>query len=303
MLIKTILAALCVIWLPHASYEGRFLLPTNEQDQVTERNQQLALPFKKSSSLGVELEAKSAIVVDGASGKVLFSKDGQQSLPMASLTKIMTAVVVLESEVDLEDTLEIDGEMVSVEGADINLEPGEEMRVGDLLYGLLISSGNDAANALAKKVGGDIDSFVVMMNAKAQEIGLENTHFANPSGLDAKKHYSTVEDLAILANYAYQNPIFSEIVVIKESDIHSVNTDQNHHLKNTNKLLQADYNYVLGGKTGYTEDAGFCLTIFATDATKKHQIVTIVLGSELNGQQFQDSKALVEWTYDNFRWE
>ncbi|MBU1178481.1 D-alanyl-D-alanine carboxypeptidase [Patescibacteria group bacterium] len=303
MLTKAVLAVLCLIIFPQAGYEGQFLLPTSEQDQVIERNQRLALPFKETASLGVELEAKSAIVLDGASGKVLFAKNSQQALPMASLTKMMTAVVVLESGVDLEDTLEIDGEMVGVEGADINLVPGEEMRVGDVLHGLLISSGNDAARALAKKVGGDIGSFVEMMNAKGQAIGLKNTHFANPSGLDEAGHFSTAEDLAVLANYVYQNPVFKEIVALKESDIQSVNIGDNHHLRNTNKLLQANYSYLLGGKTGYTEEAGFCLTTFAAEEKGQHQIVTVVLGSELNGQQFQDSKALIEWTYNNYRWQ
>lgn len=303
MLAQAILAALCLIWLPHAGYEGQFLLPAAEKDNVVARNQQLALPFKETASLGVELKAKSAIVLDGASGKILFAKNSQESLPMASLTKMMTAVVVLESGIDLEDTTKVDGEVVKIVGADINLKPGEEMRIGDLLHGLLISSGNDVAHVLAQKVGGDVDGFVEMMNAKAREIGLASTHFANPSGLDEAGHVSTVEDLAVLANYAYQNPIFREIVATKEDDIQSVNTDDSHHLKNTNKLLRKNYSYVMGGKTGYTEEAGFCLTIFATDSQKKHQIVTVVLGSEKDGQQFQDSKALIEWTYNNFRWQ
>ena len=303
MLTQAILAVFCVLLLPQAGYEGQFLLPAAEKNEVVAKNQQLALPFKETASLGVALEAKSAIILDGASGKVLFTKNSRENLPMASLTKIMTAMVVLESGVDLEDTTEVDREVVRVEGADINLKSGEEMRVGDLLHGLLISSGNDAARALAKKVGGDMDGFAVMMNNKAQEIGLTHTHFVNPSGLDAAGHVSTAEDLAILANYAYQNPIFREIVATKEDDIQSVNTDDNHHLKNTNKLLRKNYGYVVGGKTGYTEEAGFCLITFAVGNKKKHQITTVVLGSEKSGQQFQDSKALVEWTYNNFRWE
>ncbi|MFH2104637.1 MAG: hypothetical protein ABII72_00165, partial [Parcubacteria group bacterium] len=129
MLTQAILAAFCVLLLPQASYEGQFLLPAQEKNQVVARNQQLALPFKETTSLGVELDAKSALVLDGASGKVLFAKDSQEKMAMASLTKMMTAVVVLESGIDLEDTAEIDREVVVVEGADIDLKSGEEMRV------------------------------------------------------------------------------------------------------------------------------------------------------------------------------
>lgn len=302
MLTKLILASLCLFGSSQLTEGSGFLVPKSEQKIVWENNQTVNIPHKQTESLGVELKAESAMVIDSQSGKVLFEKNSSINMPMASLTKMMTAVVVLESSVDLEDSTVIDSEAVKIEGADINLENGEEMRVGDLLHGLLISSGNDAAMALAKKVGGDVDGFVVMMNDKADELGLSNTNFTNPSGLDQPDHYSNVKDLVILANYAFKNPVFNKIIRMKEHDIQAINVDKSHHLTNTNKLLKADYANVKGGKTGYTEEAGFCLATFAANKKDNH-IISVVLGDELNGNQFQDSKALVEWTYNNYSWE
>ena len=302
MLTKLILAFFCVFGFSQLTEKSGFLIPPNERNLAIENNQAIAVPYKQTESLGVELKAKSAIVIDQKSGKVLLEKNSGANLPMASLTKMMTAVVVLDSGINLEDSTTIDEEVAGIEGADINLASGEEIRVGDLLHGLLISSGNDAAVALAKKVGGSIDNFVAMMNEKARAIGLANTHFVNPSGLDQTDHYSNVRDLALLANYADQHPVFNKIVQIKEYDIQAINLDKNHHLANTNKLLRSNYANIKGGKTGYTEEAGFCLTTFAAN-DQKQQIVVVVLGDQLNGEQFQDTKALVEWVFNNYRWE
>jgi D-alanyl-D-alanine carboxypeptidase len=300
MLTKAILTALLVFGLSQPGVDNSVVFPENSFQKETE--QYTAVPHKQTESLGIEIDAKSAIVVDSVSGRMLFEKDNAAELPMASLTKMMTAVVVLDSGVNPEESAVIDSEVVQVEGADIGLKEGEEMRVSDLLYGVLIASGNDAALALAKKIGGSVEGFVGQMNEKASDLGLSNTHFSNPTGLDQEDHFSNVKDLAILANHAFKNPIFQEIVGIKEHDIQALNSDKTHHLKNTNKLLLNDYSNILGGKTGFTDEAGFCLTSFAENE-RGNQIVVVVLGSEEDGNQFQDTKALVEWTFMNYEWQ
>jgi len=302
MLTKLVLAFFCVFGFSQLTEKSGFLISPHEQNLVEEQQSTLIIPHKRTDSLGMELQAKSAIVIDQRSGRVLLEKNSQENLPMASLTKMMTATVVLESGVNLDEAVLIDEEVANLEGADIDLLSGEEVRVVDLLHGLLIASGNDAALALAKKIGGgSTENFVAMMNHKAQAIGLTNTHFVNPSGLDQTNHYSNVRDLALLASYADRQPLFNKIVQIKEYDFSAVNLEKNHHLVNTNKLLRSNYAHIKGGKTGYTEEAGFCLTTFAANA-EQHSIVVVVLGDQLNGEQFQDTKALVEWVFNNYLW-
>ncbi|NQU99923.1 MAG: D-alanyl-D-alanine carboxypeptidase [Parcubacteria group bacterium] len=257
-------------------------------------------PQKINESLGVKLEAKSALVLDRESGEILFSKDSQKEMAMASITKIMTAIVALDSKINLEDTIIIENDFVELEGADIDLTQGENLKVKDLLYGTLIASGNDAASALALHTSGDLKTFIAKMNKKTEELNMENTHFANVSGLDTKGHYSTAEDLAILADYAFKNKKFIEVATTREYDIVPENNDSR-HIRSTNKLLLADYPKLKAGKTGYTDNAGFCF-LGLSDNGKGNQIITVILGEDLNGEQFQETKSLIDWTYKTYKW-
>lgn len=300
MIVKAILTTLLAFsfTFPH----GDDFVLSSSRENILEQNEYKGLmPYKQTESLGVDIGAKSAIVIDKESRKIIFKKNIKDNLPMASLTKIMTSVVVLESGVSLDEVAVIDSEIPKVEGADIELEEGEEVKINDLLYGLLISSGNDAALALAKKIGENTENFVEMMNKKAEEFGLSNTHFSNPSGLDADNHYSSAEDLAILAGHAFDNSLFNEIVRIREHDISSINIGKSHHLKNTNKLLHDGYVNIIGGKTGFTDNAGYCLVTFAEN-NKGNQIIAVVLGNSENDGHFQDTKALVDWSFQNYSW-
>ena len=222
------------------------------------------------------VSARKAIVLDGATGRVLFEKDAHSRSLIASTTKIMTALVVCE-RCNVLDRMRIPEEAVGIEGSSMYLQAGEILTIQDLLYGMMLRSGNDAAAALAIYCGGTIEGFAQLMNDKARELGLDGTHFANPHGLDAPNHYSTAKDLAVLAAYAMENPIFAMTVGAKSVTIGS------RTLTNHNKLLWR-LDGANGVKTGYTRASGrilvsgvnrqgrqlICVTIDAPDDWNDH---------------------------------
>ena len=207
------------------------------------------LPAKPS------IKASALYMVDLKSGRVLLEKDPARRLPPASLTKIMTALIALES-VPLQEVVKIDRRAL-VHPSSLKFQAGEEFLLRDLLTAMLVSSANDACEAVAWHVGGNADQFVVMMNERARTLGLKNTHFANACGFDAPGHYSTAADLAKLTEQALQEPIFAMMVRTIVRDIASVDGNRQVSLHSTNELLlDPDVN---GVKTGYTSKAGRCL--------------------------------------------
>ena len=207
------------------------------------------LPAKPS------IKASALYLVELKSGRVLLEKDATRRLPPASLTKIMTALIALESA-PLQDVVKIDRRAL-VHPSSLKFQPGEEFLLRDLLTAMLVSSANDACEAVAWHVGGDADQFVVMMNERARTLGLKNTHFANACGFDAPGHYSTAADLAKLTEQALQEPVFSMMVRTIVRDIATVDGTRKVSLHSTNELLlDPDVN---GVKTGYTSKAGRCL--------------------------------------------
>lgn len=213
------------------------------------------------------LSAQKAILVDGATGRVLEQKNADERSLIASTTKIMTALVVCE-QCNVLDRVAVPKEAVGIEGSSMYLREGEVLTIQELLYGLMLSSGNDAATALAIYCGGTVEGFAGLMNDKAKELGLKDTHFVNPHGLDAPDHYATARDLATLAVYAMKNPIFARTVSTK-----TVKVGQR-YLRNHNKLLWqvADAN---GVKTGYTKAAGRILVSGACRDGRQLIAVTI----------------------------
>ncbi|MEQ2455189.1 D-alanyl-D-alanine carboxypeptidase family protein [Flavonifractor hominis] len=205
------------------------------------------LPYAQAA--GPNLSAASAILVDGASGRVLYAKDAQQERPIASITKLMTALVAVESHPTLSDMVTIRAEWTGAEGSSMYLRAGEELTLESLLYGLLLASGNDAAVAIAGFCAGDVDTFVTWMNERASELGMEHTHFQNPNGLSAEGHYSTAADMATLARVVLQNETLARIVGTKSISI------AGRSFTNHNKLLWR-YEGCRGLKTGYTNEAG-----------------------------------------------
>ena len=213
------------------------------------------------------ISAEKAIVMDAATGRVLYGKNTDSESLIASTTKIMTALVVAE-QCNVLDRVRIMKEAVGVEGSSMYLREGEILTVQELLYGLMLHSGNDAAVALAIYCGGTVECFAELMNDKARQLGMKDSHFENPNGLDAPDHYSTARDLAILASYAMENPIFYKTVSARNITVGQ------RHLRNHNKLLWL-YEGADGVKTGYTRAAGRILVSSATRNGRRLIAVTI----------------------------
>ncbi len=205
----------------------------------------------------ISVSASAAVLIDAESGDVLYAKHTDKRLPMASTTKIMTALVALEAA-DISQTVIVSEKAVGVEGSSVYLTAGERLTLKELLYALLLESANDAAVAIAIAVAGDTDRFVALMNAKADELGLKNTHFDNPHGLDGKTHYTTAYDLAIITANALKNPHFSEIVATRKYTISMNGNEGVRFLVNHNRMLRS-YDGAIGVKTGFTKKSGRCL--------------------------------------------
>lgn len=205
----------------------------------------------------LEISAKSAVVICVETGEVVYSKNMNECLPMASTTKIMTAILALEYGAD-DHYLTVTEDMIAVEGSSMGLKDGDSVSLKTLVKGMLLKSGNDAANAVANIVAGDIPSFVKMMNEKATEIGMYSTSFETPSGLDGENHYSTAFDMAILGAYAIQNPEFCSICSAESMVVYYGSPPYRRTLTNHNKLL-AMYEGAFGIKTGFTKKSGRCL--------------------------------------------
>jgi len=252
------------------------------------------LPVLNSDATFPILSAQSAMAVDLKSGVTLYEKDPLRKLLPASTTKIMTALVVLD-EYDLNEVVEV--KKVLREGQSMGLSVGEKITVKDLLSGLLIYSANDAAEVLAFIHPMGRDHFIDLMNQKANFLGLTNTHFSNPTGLDNGSQYSTVRDLIAVSRYAMQNPVFSEIVGTKKKEITSVNGNKHYQLTNTNELLGV-VDGVAGVKTGWTENARENLVTYIRKDDK--EIMIAVLGSQ---DRFGETKELIDWIFDNFVWQ
>ena len=233
------------------------------------------------------LSAQKAIVLDAQTGRVLFSQGADDRALIASTTKIMTALVICE-QCNVLDRMKIPKEAVGIEGSSMYLKEGEVLTLQELLYGLMLRSGNDAAVALAIYCGGTVEGFAGLMNDKAHQLGMENTHFVNPNGLDAPGHYSTARDMAILAAYAMENPIFRQTVSTKSVTVGT------RVLQNHNKLLWrvdgAD-----GVKTGYTKAAGRILVSSTTRQGRRIIVVTMDAPND-----WADHEKLIEEAFSAF---
>jgi len=209
-----------------------------------------------ASGYGLE-RAKGAVLMEAASGRIIAEHNGDERLPNASTTKIMTAILTLEQQ-GIDDMFTVDADAIAVEGSSMGLVEGDKVTLRTLAWGMLLASGNDAANAAAVKIDGSIDAFCERMNRKAAELGMKNTRFSSPSGLENGEHYTTAHDLAILARYAMQNEVFAEMVRSKSAKLYYGDPPYHRWLTNHNRLLwQCDD--CIGIKTGFTKAAGRCL--------------------------------------------
>ena len=232
--------------------------------------------------INVFASSQSNVVMDVESGRILYQNNANKSHLIASTTKIMTALIVLENS-DLDKNVVVGDEVLKMYGTNIYIEVGERLSIRGLLYGLMLRSGNDAAITLAVNVSGSEKNFVNLMNRKALEIGMKNTNFSNPHGLDEEtKNYSTASDMAKLARYAYKNPDFRKIIKTKKYNCKS--SLKSYIWYNRVSILK-DYKYSLGGKNGYTPSAGKCLVSFAKKDNMTLLAVTLNDGDIYNTQK------------------
>ncbi|GGP10401.1 D-alanyl-D-alanine carboxypeptidase family protein [Oceanobacillus neutriphilus] len=237
-----------------------------------------------------DVSAQQAVLIEQSSGRVLFAKDADEQASIASITKVMTAIIAIESG-KMNEKATVSRNAIYTEGSSIYLEQGEEIPLTDLVYGLMLRSGNDAAVAIAEHVGGSEEGFVYLMNEKAKWLGMKNTHFDNPHGLDSETHYSSAHDMAILMQYAMENPIFQEISGSKRY----MSENRSYYWQNKNKLLTIFYEYCTGGKTGYTKQTG--RTLLTTAEKDGMKLIAVTLDDP---DDWQDHMAMYEWGFEQF---
>jgi D-alanyl-D-alanine carboxypeptidase (penicillin-binding protein 5/6) len=260
----------------------------------------VSLPLARAYSPEEELTARAAILMDAASGKILYQREPDLRLPPASTTKVTTAIVTLESGHKLSELLTVSKAATRVPASKLYLRPGQKLTIEDLLYGVMLSSANDASNVLAEGIGGSVDAFAELMTKKAHVLGATNTHFANPHGLTAPDHYSTVRDLVTIFQYAMKNPTFRTIVQTKISAVNSSTVVRKKivprriSVRNHNRLLW-NFEGALGGKTGYTHAAQKCF-VGAVQRNGATLLIAILGSRNLWG----DTRQLLEYGFDNY---
>lgn len=242
------------------------------------------------------INSRIAVVYDRKTGNILYGKNENKKTAMASTTKIMTAIIVLEKG-NLSETITVSKKAAGTGGSRLGLKANDKITMNDLLYGLMLKSGNDSAVAIAEAVGGNVEEFAQLMNNKAQELGLESTHFVTPHGLDNPEHYTTAYELAKLADYALKNEKFAQIVNTKNYTVTINGYSKN--ISNTNELL-GYLQGVNGVKTGFTNNAGRCLV---TSVNRNNfEIISVVLQADTKKFRTTDSIKIIEYAYKNYEY-
>lgn len=249
----------------------------------------------QKSIIATQIASPSAVVICEDSGRILYEKNANEKRKMASLTKLMTSILLVEN-CDLNEKIYVAKEACYIGGSEAGIKPNEEVTANDLLYGMLLPSGNDCAMATAYHIGGNIKNFATLMNNKAKELGLVNTSFDNPHGLDSDNHYTTAYEMALIAKYAKSYDSISEAVSTIEKDV--VFGNRTVHLRNTNSLLRT-YPYATGMKTGFTNGANRCLV--ASASQNDLNLIAVVLGSDTSKIRFEDAKTILEDTFASYK--
>ena len=258
-------------------------------------------PIKVYSEESLAENAKSAIMIESSTGKIIYEKNSHEKLPMASMTKMMTLLLIMENidnnNLKWTETITASEHASSMGGSQIFLQPGEEMTVEDLVKGICIGSGNDASVAMAERIGGSEENFVKMMNDKAKKLGLKDTNFINACGLDADNHYSSAYDMAMIAKELVKYKKILEYTGTYEDYLRK-NTPNSFWLVNTNKLV-GYYNGVDGLKTGYTKEAGYCIT---TTAKKNNmRLISVVMGEPSSKIRNSETTELLDYGFNTYR--
>ncbi|MUK87229.1 D-alanyl-D-alanine carboxypeptidase [Ornithinibacillus sp. L9] len=239
------------------------------------------------------VSAQNAILIEKNTGRVLFEKQAHEKELIASTTKIMTALLAVESG-KLDETVTVSERAVYTEGSSIYLKPGEKIKLEDLVYGLMLRSGNDAAVAISEHIGGSVEGFVHLMNEKAKWLGMTNTSFENPHGLDGEEHYSTAYDMALLMRQAMNNEHFQKIT----STTSYKSESRSYSWQNKNKLLTMFYEYCTGGKTGFTKAAG--RTLVSSASKDGMELIAVTFNAP---DDWRDHMKMFDWGFDNYEME
>lgn len=259
------------------------------------------IPIVNAEGDSLNLSSESAILMDAESGKILYEKNIDEKLPMASMTKIMSMLLIMEQidngSLSYDDKVLISENASGMGGSQVFLQAGEEYTVNDLLKCIAVSSANDAVVAMAEKISGSVDAFVSLMNEKAEELGLKNTHFANPHGLDNENHYSTAYDMAVMARELLKHEDILKYTSIYE-DYLTKPDGSSIWLVNTNRLVRF-YDGVDGLKTGYTTEAGYCLT--ATAKRQDLRLISVVMKSPSAEERSSDTSTLLSYGFNSFK--
>lgn len=260
----------------------------------------LPLTKVKGEELNLAENAKSAILIEASTGEILYQKNANEKLAPASMTKIMSLILIMENiengNLKWNDVVVVSKNASSMGGSQILLETNEMMTVEDLVKGICIASGNDATVALAEKIAGTEKAFVKLMNDKAKSLGLKNTNFVNATGLDAEGHYSTAYDMSVMARELVRHEKILEFSSIYEDYLRK-NTSKSFWLVNTNRLVKF-YSYIDGLKTGYTKNAGYCLT--ATGQKRNMRLISVVMGEESSDKRSTDTLAMLDYGFNMY---
>ncbi|MBO5981897.1 MAG: D-alanyl-D-alanine carboxypeptidase, partial [Clostridia bacterium] len=278
-----------------------FLFPASvcatEENSVFDTTEAENFWFEEAAAFTGDFKVKSAYLTDYLTGAVLYAKNEQERLPIASVTKIMTSLLVFEAleagKISYEEMVTVSDHAASMGGSQVYLEPGEQMSVKDLMKAMMISSANDATMALAEHVAGSVETFVSMMNNRAAALGMENTAFKNPHGLDEEGHYSCAKDVACMTRELLSHKDVTDFTTVWMDTIR----DGAFGLSNTNKLIRY-YSGATGMKTGFTNAAGFCLS--GTAMRDGLHLIAVVLGGESSNERFGTVKKMLDYGFANY---
>lgn len=292
-LVSVILASSLIlsggIWASADIDENRAVLLEKEQDTSEY--------WETAANVSLNLSSKAYLLMEASTGTVLYESNADEKLPLASVTKIMTVLLVIEAidsgSLSLDDTAVCSENAASMGGSQIWLEPNEEMTINDLLKATLIGSANDAACVLAEKLGGSEAVFVSMMNERAAKLGMNNTNFVNTNGLPTENHYSSARDIAIMSRELLKHDLVLEYTTVWMDSLRGGETE----LVNTNKLIR-HYDGATGLKTGYTADAGYCIS--ATAIRNDLELIAVTLGAPSKSERFDDAKQLLDFGFINY---
>lgn len=295
-----VLVLTAIIFLFQDKGESGRVLGLSINNFYSEKNIKIEkIPRKKIEAKEPLVGANTAVLIENETKYPLYLKNGDNAVSIASITKVMTACIVIE-RYDLDEKITVSDESSKVYGSSMNLKSGEEITVRDLLYGLLMNSGNDAAHALAT-YGQGLEEFVILMNETAQTIGLKNTKYYDPAGLDDQGK-STAHDVAILFSYALKKPFFKDIISTGEKEVRSTNGEIVHQLKNSTRLTTQEIPMegIIGGKTGFTFDAGH--TMVAAAERNGMTLISVILNTTANTKTASayQTKKLLEWGFESF---